>query len=1143
MLQRELSRRESSGDGSNPNPNRGDSKSSSPAPDADATAAPLKEAVDAKEQEEESQNNRNGRKPSTLVASRKYAESQQNLDVELHEGGVGISLPFEEPKAARIEEEGTLDVSERSEHDVLLTKASLEHVDKDNNLVGSLLSSSSIAQQQHQPLTATYSWGTRDGFFRLHGDENEATVDYQHPKAIAADSRLGRSNIISFDVSENHFACATATGGVLVCGNNAEGAVDPSQRDRSKIPRPVHLELLAMTRIIQISCGLDHTAAVTETRSVLTWGSDQDGQLGQRRQQQHLKDRRFRAPAAMVLGGRRAATVACGHRFTLVLTTRMEVYMCGREEITGYSTLDGPPRLPATKPALEALPLVLVAAGHQHAVVVTAHGTAYAWGSNPQGACGRECPNTLTVPVPIKVTPLKLRSIHHQHSPFPNWDVWQVGGPITLAEDVAVVHAACGEKHTVLVTKVGQLLVAGCNEEGQLGLDRTSRKSVYPAECVEHPTAGRFLSAEAGTSHTLLLDESGDVWQMGNGKNGMEKVLSQRSINIISAGGTFNVAIASKDHDSTNKNFTIPSDLEGLLDGLLLEGGNSLAPSELANQTEELFRCPAVMNSLFLDPNEMDGLYSKIITAGIALKVQQQVVSAMEKGMIRGLESIRTARLMYPESVRWLLLYLQCPLFRDEGNDVMFDQRGELTISLCETILGLPFEGYKALLAWATTVYSKERFVPFLVKPLIVQLNQRLEKERTRAVPVIVGVLRWFRNASERTEDDIARAEDFHSSGVAGLPMEALYDDLRRFKAATKSERAVNFFICANTFLLSPGAKRNLLQVENQIAMVKAAQSEGVKFDAVRREFLFQPYFVLAIDREHMLQQTLQVVASSSPGQLRKSLKIVFKGEDGVDAGGVRKEFFQLLVAQLFDVNTGMWSMNFGDGNHAWFNSDCTWNYDGYYLVGVLVGLALYNSVLLDVHFPHAVYRKLLGMPLGLEDMVDEEVRNGLQGLLDYDGDDVEDIFCLTFEVTRMDLGTERRRELKPGGANIPVTSDNREEYVIMYVKWLLVDSVKSQYDEFERGFIRVMEDSSLDLLCPDELELLVVGTPELDFAALEANAGYEGFEKDSPLVKNFWRFVKMAPRDTQLKFLKFCTGSTKAPIGGLGELPFKVQR
>ena len=65
-------------------------------------------------------------------------------------------------------------------------------------------------------------------------------------------------------------------------------------------------------------------------------------------------------------------------------------------------------------------------------------------------------------------------------------------------------------------------------------------------------------------------------------------------------------------------------------------------------------------------------------------------------------------------------------------------------------------------------------------------------------------------------------------------------------------------------------------------------------------------------------------------------------------------------------------------------------------LVGVLHGPSFYNGVLLDVDFPMAVYRKLLRQPLGLEDMVDKETSRGLQQLLDYDGDDVEDIFCLT---------------------------------------------------------------------------------------------------------------------------------------------------
>ena len=324
--------------------------------------------------------------------------------------------------------------------------------------------------------------------------------------------------------------------------------------------------------------------------------------------------------------------------------------------------------------------------------------------------------------------------------------------------------------------------------------------------------------------------------------------------------------------------------------------------------------------------------------------------------------------------------------------------------------------------------------------------------------------------------------------------------------------------------------------------MLRAAAS-NVTWDAERRQFTFDPYFVLAVDRQYLLQQTLQKISSASPVDLRKSLRVVFKGEDGVDAGGVTKEFFQLLSQELFDMSTGMWSNRFGD-RITWFNGDCTWNFDGYYLVGILVGMALYNSVLIDVPFPKVVYRKLLGHHLGLEDMVDEEVKNGLQALLDYNGDDVEDVFCLNFEVTWTSLGMEKRVELKPGGTQIPVTLSNKEEYVLLYVKWLLVDSIREQWEAFEKGVMHVLDGSSLDLLRPDELERLVVGTTYLDFSALQQHAVYEGgYDAESAVVKNFWKFCHDADHDTQLRLLKFATGSPKAPIGGLGAMMFKIQR
>ena len=40
----------------------------------------------------------------------------------------------------------------------------------------------------------------------------------------------------------------------------------------------------------------------------------------------------------------------------------------------------------------------------------------------------------------------------------------------------------------------------------------------------------------------------------------------------------------------------------------------------------------------------------------------------------------------------------------------------------------------------------------------------------------------------------------------------------------------------------------------------------------------------------------------------KKPLKVKFAGEQGIDQGGVKKEFFMLLLRQLFDLNYGMFT-------------------------------------------------------------------------------------------------------------------------------------------------------------------------------------------------------------------------------------------
>lgn len=157
--------------------------------------------------------------------------------------------------------------------------------------------------------------------------------------------------------------------------------------------------------------------------------------------------------------------------------------------------------------------------------------------------------------------------------------------------------------------------------------------------------------------------------------------------------------------------------------------------------------------------------------------------------------------------------------------------------------------------------------------------------------------------------------------------------------------------------------------------------------------------------------------------------------------------------------------------------------------MGKLLGLAVYNGVLLDLHLPAVLYKKLLGLPVGFDDLMslDPSLHAGLKQLLEYEPvEEVEEIFCRTFEYEWEDLGFVRKVQLIPNGSGCPVTHINRTEYVHLLSKWLLVDSVESQFKHLLAGFHRVVHASALSLLRADELELLMAGLPHLNFHELQ---------------------------------------------------------
>ena len=68
----------------------------------------------------------------------------------------------------------------------------------------------------------------------------------------------------------------------------------------------------------------------------------------------------------------------------------------------------------------------------------------------------------------------------------------------------------------------------------------------------------------------------------------------------------------------------------------------------------------------------------------------------------------------------------------------------------------------------------------------------------------------------------------------------------------------------------------------------------------------------------------------------------------------------------------------------------------------------------------------------------------------------------LTFSTSYDNFGFEQTVEFKEGGSVIPVTNDNKQEFVDLYVDWYLNKSVLNQFRPFYNGFYKVISPESI---------------------------------------------------------------------------------
>ena len=114
-------------------------------------------------------------------------------------------------------------------------------------------------------------------------------------------------------------------------------------------------------------------------------------------------------------------------------------------------------------------------------------------------------------------------------------------------------------------------------------------------------------------------------------------------------------------------------------------------------------------------------------------------------------------------------------------------------------------------------------------------------------------------------------------------------------------------------------------------------------------------------------------------------------------------------------------------------------------------------------------------------------------------GGTMEDVLCRTFTVDVEQFGAVNQIELKEGGANIPVSKSNVREFVRMYIDFQFKKQCEGQLASFKKGFARVIDMLVVkSLLGYEEVEALIVGQQDLNFAELRDSANYaEGYRLD----------------------------------------------